>query len=51
MLGLLELLALPSMAAAQMQMKHGQGAPSGAATFKIGDLVVASPWTRACPST
>jgi copper(I)-binding protein len=48
-IAMLGLLALPSMAAAQMQMEHGHGAPSGAATFKIGDLVVASPWTRATP--
>lgn len=35
---------------AQMQSDHGaQGAASGAATFKLGDLTVTSPWTRATP--
>ena len=27
----------------------GQGATSGVATFKLGDLTVTSPWTRATP--
>jgi copper(I)-binding protein len=49
MLGLLGLLALPSMATAQMQMEHGHGPSSGAAAFKLGNLVVTSPWTRATP--
>jgi copper(I)-binding protein len=35
---------------AQAQMEHGaQSAMSGVATFKLGDLTVASPWTRATP--
>jgi copper(I)-binding protein len=34
-------------AIAQAQM--GQGATSGVATFKLGDLTVTSPWTRATP--
>jgi copper(I)-binding protein len=35
---------------AQVQMDHGgQGAMAGAATFKLGDLTVTSPWTRATP--
>jgi copper(I)-binding protein len=35
---------------AQMQMDHGgQGAMAGSATFKLGDLSVTSPWTRATP--
>jgi copper(I)-binding protein len=35
---------------AQAQTEHGgQGATSGAATFKLGDLTVTSPWTRATP--
>jgi copper(I)-binding protein len=35
---------------AQAQMEHGgQGATSGVATFKLGDLTVTSPWTRATP--
>ena len=35
---------------AQMQMDHGgQGAMGGSATFKLGDLTVTSPWTRATP--
>lgn len=32
---------------AQVQMEHG--ATSGVATFKLGDLTVTSPWTRATP--
>jgi len=44
----LGLIAIPSMTVAQMQMdKAGQGA--GSATFKLGDLTVTSPWTRATP--
>jgi periplasmic copper chaperone A len=35
---------------AQAQMEHGgQSATSGVATFKLGDLTVTSPWTRATP--
>jgi hypothetical protein len=35
---------------AQAQMEHGgPGAMSGVATFKLGDLTVTSPWTRATP--
>jgi copper(I)-binding protein len=35
---------------AQAQMEHGgQSAASGVATFKLGDLTVTSPWTRATP--
>jgi copper(I)-binding protein len=35
---------------AQAKMEHGgQGATSGIATFKLGDLTVTSPWTRATP--
>jgi periplasmic copper chaperone A len=35
---------------AQAQVNHGgQSAPSGNATFKLGDLTVTSPWTRATP--
>jgi copper(I)-binding protein len=35
---------------AQAQMEQGgQSATSGVATFKLGDLTVASPWTRATP--
>jgi copper(I)-binding protein len=35
---------------AQVQMDHGaQGAMAGSATFKLGDLTVTSPWTRATP--
>src|SRR3954470_19854629 len=35
---------------AQAQTEHGgQGATSGLATFKLGDLTVTSPWTRATP--
>src|SRR3954471_22209162 len=37
--------ALTTIAQAQM----GHGAASGAATFKLGDLTVTSPWTRATP--
>jgi periplasmic copper chaperone A len=46
----LGLIAIPSLAIAQMQMDHGgQDAVAGSATFKLGDLTVASPWTRATP--
>src|SRR4051812_19187770 len=31
------------------QAQTGHGAASGAATFKLGDLTVTSPWTRATP--
>jgi copper(I)-binding protein len=35
---------------AQAQTEQsGQGATSGVATFKLGDLTVTSPWTRATP--
>jgi copper(I)-binding protein len=35
---------------AQAQMEHrGQSATSGVSTFKLGDLTVTSPWTRATP--
>jgi copper(I)-binding protein len=35
---------------AQAQVEQGaQGATSGVATFKLGDLTVTSPWTRATP--
>ena len=35
---------------AQAQMEHGgQSAVSGVATYKLGDLTVTSPWTRATP--
>jgi copper(I)-binding protein len=35
---------------AQAPMQHGgQSAASGVATFKLGDLTVTSPWTRATP--
>ncbi|HXO68751.1 MAG TPA: copper chaperone PCu(A)C [Bradyrhizobium sp.] len=35
---------------AQAQTEHGgQSATSGVATFKLGDLTVTSPWTRATP--
>src|SRR4051794_26008375 len=33
---------------AQLQMNHG-GQGAGNATFKVGDLTVTSPWTRATP--
>jgi periplasmic copper chaperone A len=53
MLGLIAVL--PARAAelttiAQAKMEHGgQDATSGVATFKLGDLTVTSPWTRATP--
>jgi copper(I)-binding protein len=35
---------------AQARMDHGgQGAVAGSATFKLGDITVTSPWTRATP--
>jgi copper(I)-binding protein len=38
------------MTIAQAQTdQSGQGATSGIATFKLGDLTVTSPWTRATP--
>ena len=47
---LLAAIALPTAAAAQMQMDHGgPAAMSGTATFKLGNLTVTSPWTRATP--
>ena len=46
----LGLIAVPTMTIAQAQTEHGgQGATSGVATFKLGDLTVTSPWTRATP--
>lgn len=46
----LGLFAVPAMTFAQMQMApSGQGAMAGSATFKLGDLTVTSPWTRATP--
>ena len=34
----------------QAQMEHGgQSASSGVATFKLGNLTVTAPWTRATP--
>jgi copper(I)-binding protein len=46
----LGLIAMPAMTLAQMQMApSGQSAMAGSATFKLGDLTVTSPWTRATP--
>ena len=46
----LSLVATPSVTVAQMQPDRGaQGATAGVATFKLGDLTVTSPWTRATP--
>ena len=46
----LSLIAIPSISIAQMKADHGgQGAMAGSATFKLGDLTVTSPWTRATP--
>jgi copper(I)-binding protein len=46
----LALIAIPAMTLAQMQKDQGgQGAMAGSATFKLGDLTVTSPWTRATP--
>ena len=46
----LGLIAFPSMTTAQTHMdQSGQGATSGSATFKRGDLTVTAPWTRATP--
>jgi copper(I)-binding protein len=39
---------MTTIAQAQME-RGGQGATSGVATFKLGDLMVISPWTRATP--
>jgi copper(I)-binding protein len=39
---------MTTIAQAQME-RGGQGATSGVATFKRGDLTVTSPWTRATP--
>jgi copper(I)-binding protein len=51
MLGLI--VGNPDARAAEMttigQAQMGQGAASGIATFKLGDLIVTSPWTRATP--
>jgi copper(I)-binding protein len=40
--------ALTTIAQAQPD-PAGQSATTGAATFKLGDLIVTSPWTRATP--
>src|ERR1700716_2394767 len=46
----LGLIAIPSITIGQTTTDHGgPGAASGAATFKLGDLTVTSPWTRATP--
>jgi copper(I)-binding protein len=46
----LGLTAIPAMTFAQMRMDQGgQSATPGSATFKLGDLTVTSPWTRATP--
>ena len=43
-------MALPGAAFAQMQTDHGgQSAPSATAAFRLGDLTVTAPWTRATP--
>jgi copper(I)-binding protein len=54
MLGLIALHldahAAEMMTIAQVQIdQSGQGATSGVTTFKLGDLMVTSPWTRATP--
>jgi copper(I)-binding protein len=54
MLGLIavhpEARAAEMTTVAQAQMEHGApGATSGVAMFKLGDLTVTSPWTRATP--
>jgi len=42
--------AVETTTVAQMQTdQSGQAAMSGTATFKLGDLTVTSPWTRATP--
>jgi periplasmic copper chaperone A len=47
---ILGLIAVHPDARAQAQIdQRGQGAMSGSATFKRGDLIVVSPWTRATP--
>jgi copper(I)-binding protein len=47
---MLGFIAAPSITIAQMQPEHGGQSPtSGVATFKLGDLTVTSPWTRATP--
>jgi copper(I)-binding protein len=49
-IAMLAAIALPSVSIAQMKTDHGgQGAMAGSATFKLGDLTVTSPWTRATP--
>src|SRR3954462_7517322 len=46
----LGLIAIPTMTIAQVKTEQGgQAAMSGTATFKLGDLTVTSPWTRATP--
>src|SRR3954462_2974518 len=46
----LGLIAIPTMTIAQVKTEQGgQSARSGVATFKLGDLTVTSPWTRATP--
>jgi copper(I)-binding protein len=54
MLGLVaghpDVRAAEMMIIAQAQMEQGgQNVTSGVATFKLGDLTVTSPWTRATP--
>lgn len=45
-----EARAAPMTTVAQMQMEHrGDGTMTGGATFRVGDLTVTSPWTRATP--
>ncbi|WP_375415408.1 copper chaperone PCu(A)C [uncultured Bradyrhizobium sp.] len=42
--------AAETMTTAQMQMDHtGQAAMAGGQTFRLGNLTVTSPWTRATP--
>jgi periplasmic copper chaperone A len=41
--------AAERLTVAQMQMDQSGQAMSGSATFKLGDLTVTSPWTRATP--
>ena len=48
-IAMLSLVAIPSMTLAQMQPDQSGQAMSGSATYKLGDLTVTSPWTRATP--
>lgn len=44
------LIGLASTSPAQMRMDHGgHGATTGTAAFRLGDLTVTSPWSRATP--